>query len=106
MQELIKYISIFNFSNLIKYQINIFQNLFLCEVSYFDIPGRGFPIRVSLFNAFGKDGFTDDRISFDAKLNQIQHAWNNVCFIALCHAFNSQRVEQYHQTSIVPRVEY
>lgn len=33
--------------------------------SYFGLPGRGMPCRLPLFTAFGKDGFVDDRWTFD-----------------------------------------
>ena len=36
-----------------------------CTVTYFDIAGRGFPVRFVLFHAFGKDGFVDERLKFE-----------------------------------------
>jgi len=35
------------------------------ELLYFPIPGRGLPVRVALFTTFGKDGWTDSKITFD-----------------------------------------
>merc|ERR1719271_1583485 len=36
----------------------------MAKFTYFDGAGRALPCRVALFNAFGKDGWTDDRLSF------------------------------------------
>ena len=34
------------------------------KLTYFNLAGRVFALRVALFKAFGKDGWTDDRIEF------------------------------------------
>jgi glutathione S-transferase len=36
----------------------------MAKFTYFDVAGRALPCRVALFNAFGKDGWTDERLSF------------------------------------------
>ena len=36
----------------------------MAKFTYFDGAGRALPCRLALFNAFGKDGWTDDRLSF------------------------------------------
>mmetsp|Transcript_58830 Transcript_58830/g.93042 ORF Transcript_58830/g.93042 Transcript_58830/m.93042 type:complete len:201 (-) Transcript_58830:6-608(-) len=35
------------------------------KLTYFDAAGRAFALRVSLFGAFGKDGWDDNRIKYD-----------------------------------------
>jgi len=37
-----------------------------CKLTYFDLGGRAFAARVALFKAFGKDGWTDERINGEA----------------------------------------
>ena len=34
------------------------------KLTYFNVAGRAFALRVAMFKAFGKDGWTDDRIEF------------------------------------------
>ena len=38
----------------------------LPTLTYFNMKGRGFPARVLLFKAYGKDGWTNDTVEFPA----------------------------------------